>query len=107
MAAEDWCERLSQVTAVPSHPAHRWRRGHSAAELVAADEGASGVTNWASFIGQGPPRFYLPVDPEKPYPEYAELIINFENYKEAFEFATEIEPWLREQIPEAMVRMRP
>ena len=34
------------------------------------------VTSVSSFIGGGPPRFYLPVDPELPYQNYAELIVN-------------------------------
>ena len=30
----------------------------------------------SSFIGAGPPRFYLPVSPESNYPNYAQLIVN-------------------------------
>jgi len=29
-----------------------------------------------SFVGAGPPRFYLPVNPESNYPSYAQMIVN-------------------------------
>lgn len=35
-----------------------------------------GVTTVNTFVGQGPPRFYLPVEPEQPYSSYAQLIVN-------------------------------
>jgi multidrug efflux pump subunit AcrB len=43
-------------------------------EEIAA--GAEGVTNWASFIGEGAPRFFLSYGPEQASPEYAILVIN-------------------------------
>ena len=63
------------------------------------------VQSVSTFIGQGPPRFYLPVDPEVPYPEYAQLIVNVENYKDGFAVAAEIEPWLRANVS-ALTRVR-
>ena len=38
------------------------------------------VTAVSSFIGQGPPRFYLPVEPEKQYSCYAQLIVNVADF---------------------------
>ena len=35
-----------------------------------------GVTAVSAFIGGGPPRFYLPVDPESPNSSYGQLIVN-------------------------------
>ena len=64
------------------------------------------VKSVTTFVGQGPPRSYLPVDPEVPYPEYAEFVLNFEDYKDAFKLAEEIEPWLKDNIPEALTRVR-
>ncbi len=64
------------------------------------------VTAVASFSGMGPPRFYLPMDPELPYPEYGELLLSFDDYKDGFAFATEIERWVNENIPDGVVRVR-
>ncbi|MCP4200868.1 MAG: efflux RND transporter permease subunit [bacterium] len=48
--------------------------------LVATPEeievGEDGVTNWATFIGEGAPRFFLSYGPEQASPEYAILVIN-------------------------------
>lgn len=38
--------------------------------------GEDGVTNWATFIGEGAPRFFLSYAPEFASPEYAILVIN-------------------------------
>ncbi len=43
------------------------------ADLAAGDEG---VVNWASFIGEGAPRFFLSYTPEPASPEFAVLVIN-------------------------------
>ena len=64
------------------------------------------VRSVSTFVGQGPPRFYLPVEPEKPYPEYAQLIVNFDSHTDAFAVADEIEPWLNKHCPQAMTRVR-
>jgi multidrug efflux pump subunit AcrB len=47
--------------------------------LLTAEEveaGEEGVTNWATFIGEGAPRFFLSYGPEPASPEYAILVIN-------------------------------
>lgn len=64
------------------------------------------VESVTSFIGAGPPRFYLPVDPEKPYSNYAQLIVNFYSFQQVNPFAEAIESWFLENAPEAMVRVR-
>ncbi len=49
-----------------------------AAELM-LDEGvedAVGVTNWATFLGEGAPRFVLSYGPEQASPHYAILLVN-------------------------------
>jgi multidrug efflux pump subunit AcrB len=60
----------------------------------------------STFVGQGPPRFYLPVEPEKPYPSYAQLIVNFHNLQGLNELIPEIDAWAFENVPEAMVIIR-
>ena len=64
------------------------------------------VASVSNFIGQGPPRFYLPVDPEVLYETYAELIINFHNWKDIDAFIEDFEPWLNDNVPQAMTRVR-
>ncbi|MBW2369345.1 MAG: efflux RND transporter permease subunit, partial [Deltaproteobacteria bacterium] len=44
-------------------------------ECMAAD-GKEGIVNWATFIGQGAPRFVLSFDPESFATEYAMMLIN-------------------------------
>ena len=67
------------------------------------------VADVASFIGMGPPRFYLPVEPEKPYSSYGQLILNMNpelGLDGINSFMAEYEPWMRDNVPEAMVRVR-
>ncbi|MHC4817963.1 MAG: efflux RND transporter permease subunit, partial [Planctomycetota bacterium] len=50
------------------------------------------VTAVATFVGQGPPRFYLPVDPEMAYPSYAQLVVNTGALDEVESVMAHIEP---------------
>ncbi len=68
-----------------------------------ADERIDTVT---SFIGQGPPRFYLPVDPEDPYQSYAQLIVNVHDYREIDGLMAELTPWFAQHYPDAQIPMR-
>jgi len=71
------------------------------------EEGRRPVTSIGTFMGAGPPRFYLPVDPEWPvYPNYAELIVSFESFEDVQAFATAFDPWAEANVPEAIVRTR-
>lgn len=58
------------------------------------------------FIGGGPPRFYLPVDPEKPCQSYAQLIVNTHTVKDIDPLTDEIECWLKAHVPQVMTRVR-
>lgn len=46
---------------------------------IMADERVAGVS---TFIGRGPPRFYLPVSPEDPNSSYGQFIINTHNLED-------------------------
>ena len=59
-----------------------------------------------SFIGQGPPRFYLPVDPEMAYPSYGQIITNVASLSDVDEVMAHIEPWLEENAFHALTRVR-
>lgn len=60
----------------------------------------------SSFIGAGPPRFYLPVDPEFIFSNYGQLLINFKKYQDIDPFIKENAQWLQNEFPEALVRIR-
>jgi multidrug efflux pump subunit AcrB len=56
-----------------------------------------------AFVGQGPPRFYLPVDPEFPYASYGQLIVNVHDYRSVDGLMAEINAWSDENMAEARV----
>jgi len=64
------------------------------------------VEHVASFIGSGPPRFYLPVEPESANPAYGQLIVNTHDFREIDALIAEYSPWSSEQFPDALVSMR-
>lgn len=64
------------------------------------------VESISSFIGAGPPRFYLPVDPEFIYSNYGQLLINFKKYQDIDPFIAQHSQWLQNEFPEALVRIR-
>ncbi|MFQ5728753.1 MAG: efflux RND transporter permease subunit [Waddliaceae bacterium] len=59
-----------------------------------------------TFIGAGPPRFYLPVDSEAPNQNYAQMIINFPNYRNVDPFIEKFGPWAKKHFPQALLRFR-
>lgn len=67
---------------------------------------AENVESVSSFIGAGPPRFYLPVDPEFMYSNYGQLLINFQSYQDIDPFIAKNSQWLTNEFPEALVRIR-
>ncbi|MCW8834173.1 MAG: efflux RND transporter permease subunit, partial [Colwellia sp.] len=64
------------------------------------------VESVSTFIGQGPPRFYLPVEPESTNPAYGQLIINVHNLEELNNVTNDLNTWLVNNIPNAMTRIR-
>jgi multidrug efflux pump subunit AcrB len=60
----------------------------------------------SSFIGAGPPRFYLPVDPELPYQAYGQLIVNTRTLEDVDAVMEYITPWLEENKSYALTRVR-
>ena len=68
-----------------------------------ADERISAVS---TFIGKGSPRFYLPVDPEKPNAAYGQIIVNLKDFDDIDTIVTELQFWLANNVTEAMTRVR-
>jgi len=76
---------------------------HLLEEVVIKDPVVDSV---AAFIGSGPPRFYLPVEPERHYDNFAQLIVNFNSYEEVNPFMQRMQPWARNHLAGAMIRFR-
>jgi len=66
----------------------------------------SQVDSVSTFIGQGPPRFYLPVNPESPHASYAQLIVNTKTLEDVDTVITGISPWFKENYPDSFIRVR-
>ena len=75
----------------------------AAEDWLLADERVEGV---ATFVGSGPPRFYLPVDPELPNPSYGQLIVNVGDARDIDELLADLDPWLRQTYPDALPVVR-
>lgn len=65
-----------------------------------------GVTSVSTFIGQGPPRFYLPVESEFPYSSYAQLIVNMKSLQDVDRLVATLPAWNKKNYPQSMVRVR-
>jgi multidrug efflux pump subunit AcrB len=79
-------------------------RTRLAEEKLMADET---VTTVSTFLGKGPPRLYLPVDPELPYyNNYAEILVNTGDFKEIDPLIEWFEPWIKENYPNITTRVR-
>lgn len=65
-----------------------------------------GVTTVTSFMGEGPPRFYLPVEPELPNSSYAQLLVTMESPQAVEGAVRELGAWVDGQHLDALVRVR-
>ena len=74
-----------------------------AEERLTADERVQGV---ATFVGSGPPRFYLPVEPELPYQSFGQLIVNVGDVGEIDGLLADLTPWFRDTYPDALPVLR-
>ena len=57
------------------------------------------VVSVSTFIGQGPPRFYLPVESEFPYSTYANIIVNTRSGDDVTLVVSKVEPWMNDNVP--------
>ncbi len=64
------------------------------------------VASVASFIGSGPPRFYLPLRPQIPTPVFGQLIVNLTHSDHAPAVRERLENALRDDYPQAESRVR-
>ena len=79
-----------------------------AEELQAGGDRPQGIISWATFVGNGGPRFYLGHQPEPPNPQYAFAMLNATDQDViAGSLIPRIEAFCREQFPELEARLRP
>ncbi|UCC74890.1 MAG: efflux RND transporter permease subunit [Gemmatimonadota bacterium] len=69
-------------------------------ELLVSDARTEGVTSWASFIGQGGPRFLLSFTPEPPSPNYAFSLVNVTSDERIEDYIARIDSFTFENYPD-------
>lgn len=75
-------------------------------ELKAGPERPQGVTNWASFIGQGPHRYTLTYTPKQRSPEYAMMLLNTTSYGIIRDLIPRLETYCLENFPDVKPTVR-
>lgn len=95
-----------------------WFPGGTSIETVANDIRAAeaylnqcreedrGITSFATFIGSGPPRFYLPYEPEFPHQNYGHIVVNVEKVEDVDVFLEPVKVWMKNHFPQAQVRVQ-
>ena len=66
-----------------------------------------GITTWATFIGEGAPRFALNYTPEESAPEHAYLMVNTSSFEAVEPTMEKLRSYLRELDPDLDFRVRP
>ena len=75
-------------------------------EIEAHLLGLDPVVNVSTFVGAGPPRFQLALNPEIPFQSYGQIIIELENAEQVPEMVAYGDRYLVETFPQAEPRMR-
>ena len=92
-----------------------WRSAGTRIEAVADDvrrleqflADHPNVRSATSFIGEGTPRFYLPMIPELPNRAYAQILVNTKPDSDLNGIISDIDNWLSNRFPDAQPRVRP
>jgi len=64
------------------------------------------VKDVAAFVGAGPPRFYLPLEPQQPNPAYGQIVVNIRDTDDLAPLVAETRAYLAEHFPQAEPRVR-
>ena len=64
------------------------------------------VEHVAAFIGAGPPRFYLPLEPQQPDSAYGQIVVNLRGTDDLASLMAETAQYLAEHFPQAEPRVR-
>jgi multidrug efflux pump subunit AcrB len=78
-----------------------------ASELKVAPGRPEGITSWATFIGQGAPRFVLNYAPKPAAPEYAIMLINATSRRTVDELIGRMEEFCTERFPDLRATVMP
>lgn len=76
-------------------------------ELLVNDERSRGITNWASFIGNGGPRYILSYGPQETEPSYAYMLLNASDRPAVDELIPKIEKFALDNFPDLQPTIRP
>lgn len=66
----------------------------------------AGVVSYATYVGQGGPRFYYNVNPEPPTPNYAQIVVNVSDSEQTRPLIERIQADVEARVPEARVTVR-
>ncbi|MBK1674494.1 MFS transporter [Ectothiorhodospira shaposhnikovii] len=83
---------------------------HTAADMAAIEAWLGSheeVDTVTAFIGEGAPRFYLPMLPESPNPAFGQILVNLHEVKDLDAMMARTLGFMREGFPEAEPRVRP
>ncbi|MCP4634246.1 MAG: efflux RND transporter permease subunit [candidate division Zixibacteria bacterium] len=75
--------------------------------LVVNEQRGEGITNWASFIGEGAPRYYLSISPEPPTENYAYMLMNTTSREVADGLINRIENFCTDRFPDLKALISP
>jgi len=76
-------------------------------ELAIGRERPEGITNWATFIGRGAPRFLLSYTPEQERPDYAFMLLNATSREVVQQLIPRLEQFCRRGYPDIKATVRP
>ena len=76
-------------------------------DLLADESRWSGVVNWASFIGEGAPKFLLSYNPEPSNPNYGFMLINATSREAVDDLIPPLQRFLFENFPDARSTVQP
>ncbi len=75
--------------------------------MLVGDGRTEGVLGWATFLGEGAPRFLLPVNPEQARPGYAFMLMNTTSREYIDELIPPLERFCQERYPDLKAFVRP
>ncbi|MDR3109602.1 MAG: efflux RND transporter permease subunit [Planctomycetaceae bacterium] len=64
------------------------------------------ITQLSTFVGGGPPRFYLPYDPELPSRNYGTIVVGVQKISDVEPLLAPLEAKLKTMFPDSLVRVR-
>ncbi len=73
----------------------------------ADDPGADGILNFASFVGEGAPRYQLTYSPEPASPDYAYTLVNATSREWIDEVLPDLEAFCRAEFPDLKITLEP